>query len=116
MFRKKVKAYNHSRIYLNPEKILTKRLIEWGYDKIGIEFQVDYIKDCLGCCIFRNHEIALHLNQIKDESDYIGIDFYKLICMVLSHETMELLCNDIMNYGELWHFYAIKLRTEGYGC
>lgn len=118
---KKIKQWNHSRVHLNPSKFVYKRLIDFGYGVKNAKDNAKFVEDSLGCCVFLNHEIALNLKLIEYELDmYIrkGIcnDIYELICMVLSHEVMELLCNDETKTGMAWHYFAYKLRNEGYKC
>lgn len=111
----KIKVFDYSRISINIEKLITKRLKELNHDKISILWHLKYVEDALGCCIYESHEIGLNLKSIKAESELFNIDFYKLICKVISHEVVELLCNDITGEGATWDNIATKLRIEGYG-
>ena len=112
----KIKAYDYSRIYININKFIRKRLKEWGYSESYILYHIKYLEDALGCCVFKNHEIGLRLESIKLESDLYNIDFYKFISKTISHEVMELLCNDeIGGYDISWHYFAFKLRRGGFG-
>ena len=115
----KVKQWDHSRIHLNPSKLVYQRMMDFGYGYAHARDQAHFVKDCLGCCIFKNHEIAVDLKHIQDELEYyktMGVcnNIQELICLVISHEVIELLCNDEMFNGMLWHYYSDKLRYEGY--
>lgn len=118
---KKIKQWDHSKVHLNPSKLIYKLMMDFGYGQECAKDNAEHCKDCMGNCVFRNHEIALNLQEIEYQlQKYIqeGVckDIYELICLVLSHEVMELLCNDETKTGMAWHYFAYKLRSEGYMC
>ena len=112
---KKVKQWDHSKLHLNPSKLVYQRMIDFGYGCKHAQDQAHFVKDCMGCCIFKNHEIALDLSEIQFELDVfksmsVCNNIYELICLVLSHEVMELLCNDETQTGMDWHYFAEKIK------
>lgn len=117
----KVKQWDHSKLHLNPSKLVYQRMMDLGYGNKFAQDQAHFVKECMGCCIFKNHEIAVDLKQIQVELGYfktMGVckDIYELICLTISHETIELLINDETHDGMAWHYYADKLRYEGFMC
>ena len=115
----KIKQWDHSNVHLNPSKLVYKRMMDFGYGCKHAQDQAHFVKTCMGCCVFKNHEIALNLKEIEYQLEYyntMGVcnDIYELICLVLSHEVMELLINDITKSGMDWHYFSDQLRYEGY--